>query len=197
MYKKTGDKHHGFKHGLCKTILYKKWSSMKRRCFNKADKGYKNYGGRGISVAEKWLNFTGFAVDMADSYAAGLTLERIDNSKGYSKENCRWATKLEQARNRRNVRMYDFRGEKLCLAEIARKYKVPFRVLRDRLQASWSLETAVFKPLKSKGLGVSFDRARNKWKAYLGYKSKRVELGRFNTKEEALEARSKLENKLI
>lgn len=92
-------------HGMTKTRIYKTWTSMKNRCYNKNDYRYPRYGGRGIYVCERWLNsFTNFYEDMGDKPDQNLSLDRIDNDKGYSPENCRWATKIEQATNRQIVK---------------------------------------------------------------------------------------------
>ncbi len=88
-------------HKMAYSREYSSWHAMLQRCNNKKDAAYKNYGGRGITVCKEWLSFIGFIEDMGIKASADLTLERVDNEKGYSPDNCIWADWFTQAQNRR------------------------------------------------------------------------------------------------
>lgn len=110
------------------------WSSMKDRCFDKNNKRYYDYGGRGIVVCKRWINsFDNFLSDMGEK-PNGMTLERINNSLGYAKDNCRWATLKEQSRNKRNNVVITINGETKILQDWCDIYKINPATIRSRVK---------------------------------------------------------------
>lgn len=101
-------------HGMTNSNEYRVWDSMVRRCHNPGHQAFKNYGARGITVCDKWKTFEGFFEDMG-SQPAGMTLERKDNALGYSRDNCKWATVAEQARNRRSTKLNENKVQQIKL----------------------------------------------------------------------------------
>lgn len=122
---------------------YRSWASMNSRCSNTKDSNYPRYGGSGIFVCDEWKeSFEAFYRDMGPKPTPGHTIDRKDNDKGYSKENCRWATKIEQANNRGCNRFYDFNNERLTLAQIAVRLNISEETLRSRFNRGMSKERA-------------------------------------------------------
>lgn len=126
--------------------------SMIQRCLNPYSQCYGRYGGRGITICERWLGPNGlknFIADMGRRPSNKHSIDRIDNDKGYSPENCRWATRKEQQRNTsRSVFVTAF-GQTLPLQEWAERYGIRAECIRSRLTAGWEAEVAVSKPSRS------------------------------------------------
>jgi hypothetical protein len=134
---------HGHTVGLRSSLTFAAWQSMRARCLNPNNGSYHRYGARGITVSSRWDNFTVFVADMGERPAREYSIDRIDNTKGYAPENCRWATKREQALNREGVRFLVFRGETADMSEWARRAGFGPTTLRERLEAGWSVEDAL------------------------------------------------------
>lgn len=121
---------------------------MLGRCFNPKRRGWAAYGGRGITVVDRWLEFAAFLEDMGPM-PPGYTIERNDNDKPYAPENCRWATKDEQGRNRRNNHRLTFGGQTKLMSEWAKEYGLLFNTLWNRIhKAKWDIERALTSPLR-------------------------------------------------
>jgi hypothetical protein len=145
-------KGNNFKHGHGRngkeSKTYRSWQSMKERCSNIKNKQYRDYGGRGITVCDRWLKFENFLEDMGEC-PNKLTLDRKNNNGNYCKSNCRWATQKKQNRNKRNNIIVTFNNKNLLLIELAEKINIPYLVLWKRLYIyGWHIEKAITTPLK-------------------------------------------------
>ena len=134
------------------TRLYSIWSLMKDRCTNKNNKGYKYYGGRGITVCDEWMHdFQAFYDwSMSNGYADDLTIDRIDNDGNYEPSNCRWATQKEQQNNRRNNHLLTYNGKTYTIAELSELFGIDKDVFRIRINNNWSIERALTQKIKKK-----------------------------------------------
>ncbi len=128
---------------------YKAWAEMLSRCRNPDRECYKNYGGRGIKVCDRWLSFENFLHDMGRKPSVKHSLDRFPNNDGdYEPGNCRWATKKEQDTNRRQTRLLELNGKTMCLKDWARSVGMSDCLLSDRLAKGWTLKTALATPVK-------------------------------------------------
>ncbi len=139
------------KHNKSNTRLFNIWHSMKQRCYYTEHKSYEDYGGRGIAVCEEWQEFEPFykwAIE--NGYADNLTIDRKDVNGNYEPSNCRWATPKEQQNNKRNNKIYEYKGEKHNLSEWASITGIDRDVLEKRLKNNWSVEKALSTPKRKK-----------------------------------------------
>lgn len=138
-------------HGLSKIPGYSSWRCLVRRCTDPRSVSFPYYGGRGIKVCPEWRDSPGqFLQDMGPRPSAEHSVERDDNDGDYEPENCRWATKTEQARNGRGARLITLDGRTACIAEWAEILGVNRRTLRTRLSRGWSEEKTLTTPVNKK-----------------------------------------------
>lgn len=147
----------GATHRLCNTPTYKSWQSMRTRCLNKNSEKYPSYGGRGIGICQEWNSFEVFLADMGVR-PDGFSIDRIDNNKGYSPDNCRWATALAQENNKRINIVLTFDGRSQTVSEWAREMGMGYQTLRKRLNFGWSVERSVSEPVAHKNQSTTAKR---------------------------------------
>lgn len=137
-------------HGGAGTPEYNVYLSMIKRCTKEYHKSFQKYGGRGITVCDRWLNsFENFISDMGERPCEGYSLDRIDNDKGYSPENCRWTDKVTQQRNKGNNVVVTYNGRTKCLAEWAEITGLSWQALFYRIfTAKWDLEKVFNTPVE-------------------------------------------------
>lgn len=141
-------------HNLSGHHLYSIWADVKKRCFNKNHVAFHRYGGRGITICERWKDFQNFYDDLILGYKKGLTLDRINNDGNYEPNNCRWATVKNQCNNTCNTIRVEYNGEIYPLTIICEKLGVNYMTIRNRI----------------KTLGLTFTEAINRPK-YLSQKT--------------------------
>jgi hypothetical protein len=141
-----GEKHPNFKHGMTHTPIYVRWERIQDRCYKKSNKAYKNYGGRGIKC--EWKSFEEFYKDMGNP-PEDLTIDRIDNNGNYSKENCKWSSKSEQANNRRTAHMITYNGVTKNMKSWTKEFNITNRLLWWRINRGWSVKDALETPIRN------------------------------------------------
>jgi hypothetical protein len=145
-----GSASHLWRHGRKWAPEYVSWCNMKQRCFDENSTFYRDYGGRGITVCDRWLDFVNFFADMGNRPSTKHTIERINNDGNYEPSNCRWATRKEQANNRRSRRILELNGERKSLTEWATQLGIDKRRLHYRLNVlGWSVEKTITTPIRA------------------------------------------------
>lgn len=141
---------HKPKDGISKE--YSSYLNIRARCTNPNNNRYHRYGGRGIKVCDRWMeSFLNFLEDMGRCPGDEYSIDRIDPDGDYSKENCRWATRKEQANKRRTSRYLTYKGETLTSAQWCDRIGISQSALHSRLKAGWPIERALEEPLKING----------------------------------------------
>lgn len=134
----------------CYTTEYRTWSGMRSRCNNPSSKDYPRYGGRGITVCERWNSYDNFLADMGHKPSLSHTIERRDNSKGYSPDNCYWATMKQQMRNKRNSHLITRDGQTMCASDWCLKLGINHQTFKNRIgRCGWTVERALGHPSRA------------------------------------------------
>lgn len=138
-------------HKKSKTKLYRVYLHIKERCSNPSSKSYSDYGGRGISVCDEWLDSYEKFMDWSyeNGYKDGLQIDRMDNDGNYEPSNCRWTDRVTQANNRRNNNFIEFNGEKRTLSEWEKETGIGQSTIWARIyKLNWSIEKALTTPVR-------------------------------------------------
>lgn len=159
-------------HGATRTPEYKAWRSMIDRCERKTHRSYCRYGAKGVAVCPQWRHdFPAFFREVGQKPSAEYTLERVSNSRGYEPGNVRWATRIEQARNRSSNRYIEFRGARRTIAEWSEVTGIPQDTIRRRLESGQSPEATLTRPHKTRGHMLRHDgrsQTVSQWARELG-----------------------------
>lgn len=137
--------------------LWNVYHSMKKRCSNANSTRYKDYGGRGITVCDEWLQgFDAFAEwALSNGYDKNLTIERIDNDGNYSPQNCTWTSNTRQSYNKRTTIMVEYNGENKCLMEWCNVLSLPYDATHHRITNGWDVALAFETPIKDNSVSLS------------------------------------------
>lgn len=136
-------------HGMTRTPIYRRWVAIQSRCYNPKNTYYHNYGGRGI-VCE-WKTFEDFYADMGDIPSLTHSVERIDNNGNYSKGNCKWATKKEQANNTRQNHFLEHDEKRLTIQQWADRLHITPNSIHGRLRRGWSIKNTLTRKPRERG----------------------------------------------
>ena len=136
------------KHNMSRSRLYHKWTNIISRCEYTKNQHYVHYGGRGITVCDRWRNFENFLADMGPRPGPEYSIERIDNDLGYSPENCKWATRSQQNENTRRNHILEYEGEQLTISQWAKRQELTVAALNGRLRLGWNIKDALTTPVK-------------------------------------------------
>lgn len=148
----SGTNSHWYKHGLSKNALYQTWYQMVQRCHNPKHPYFYQYGAIGRTVCDEWRNHPQAFIEWANThgYEKGLSLDRIDNEKGYMPSNCRWVDRFVQQNNTKRNRWVTANGETHTISQWARIKGVNRGLILKRLKNGWSEEKAVNEPISTK-----------------------------------------------
>jgi len=131
------------RHGKSNRPIYMIWDAMVQRCNNPNNVNYKNYGGRGIIICNRWLKFENFLADMGEPPTNKHSIDRIDNNGHYCSKNCRWVTKKQQMRNTRRNSLITYNNKTQCLAAWAEEMGINQNTIFMRLNRGWSIKKAL------------------------------------------------------
>lgn len=140
---------HGEASSATVTSEYRIWRGMMARCLNVKNTAWVDYGGRGITVCNRWLTYENFLADMGRKPSPEHSLDRRNNDLGYSPDNCRWSTKKVQARNRRSSTAIEFKGEVKTIAEWAEVTGMTVSTITQRIRAKWPIELTLTAPQRA------------------------------------------------
>jgi len=133
------------KHNQSNTKTYNSWRAMKDRCYSKNHIEYKRYGGKGITVCDRWINsYENFLKDMGEK-PLGMSLDRINSKKNYEPKNCKWSSIKEQQNNKSTNVFIKFNGQSLTISQWADKFNMPSSRLRARIKRGWNFKDAITK----------------------------------------------------
>lgn len=150
---KDNKKPRTIKHGQYKTSEFKAWQSMIQRCYNTNSHNFKLYGGRGITVCDKWRDsFESFLQDIGKKPSKKHQLDRINNNANYTPDNCRWSTPQQNSNNRRNTIYVLFNNELVTISDLSKRYNINNNILRSRIKRGWSVKQALTKPHKKRNI---------------------------------------------